>query len=57
MQLAISWLCLININPRTVILAGVPRDPIVSTEGPAAIECIRTKDHRKDERKMASTHK
>lgn len=44
-------------NPRTVILAAVPNDPIVSKDYPANVECIRTKDHKKAERMIAQTDK
>ena len=44
-------------NLRTVILAAVPNDPIVSKDYHAGIECVRTKDHKKEERMNATTDK
>ena len=44
-------------NLRTVILAAVPNDPIVSKDHHAGIECVRTKDHKKEERMNATTDK
>ena len=51
-------ICINIINPRTVILAGVPNDPIVEKEGDyASTECIRTQAHRQAERAIANTDK